>query len=128
MNRGDWLTFIVTAAALVAIGVAALLLAVPHVEAAGFRQCGVASWYSYGTRTASGARFNPDGLSAAMFGVPFGTRVRVTDMASGRSVVVTVNDTGGFRRLGRLIDLSRGAAARLGMLDRGLARVCITTP
>jgi rare lipoprotein A (peptidoglycan hydrolase) len=83
---------------------------------------GVASYYWQGQRVASGARFDPDGLTAAHPSLPFGTRLKVSDPASGKSVVVTVNDRGPFVR-GRVLDLSRGAARVLGMESRGINRV-----
>jgi rare lipoprotein A len=83
---------------------------------------GLASYYWQGTRTASGARFNPNGLTAAHRTLPFGTRVRVTNHSNGRSVTVTINDRGPFIK-GRVIDLSRGAAQVIGMTGAGVARV-----
>ncbi len=83
---------------------------------------GIASYYWQGTRTASGAAFNPSGMTAAHRSLPFGTRVLVTSMATGRSVTVTINDRGPFVK-GRIIDLSRGAASALGITGAGLARV-----
>ncbi|MDQ2082790.1 septal ring lytic transglycosylase RlpA family protein [Xanthobacteraceae bacterium Astr-EGSB] len=83
---------------------------------------GLASYYWQGKRVASGARFDPDGLSAAHPSLPFGTRLKVSDPSTGRSVVVTVNDRGPFVR-GRVLDLSRGAARALGMESRGVNRV-----
>jgi rare lipoprotein A len=84
----------------------------------------VASYYQSGHTTASGARYNPDGLTAAHRTLPFGTRVRVTHMGTGRSVHVTINDRGPFIG-GRAIDLSRGAARVIGMIGSGLARVSV---
>lgn len=86
-------------------------------------QCGTASWYHEGSRTANGERYKPDGISAAHRSLPFGTRVKVTHKKTGRSVVVRINDRGPFIR-GRIIDLSRGAKHVLGM--GGLAPVCIS--
>jgi rare lipoprotein A len=86
---------------------------------------GIASYYSSGTRTASGARFNPGGMTAAHRSLPFGTRVLVTHVATGRSVTVTINDRGPFIK-GRIIDLSRGAASALGITGSGLARVSVS--
>jgi rare lipoprotein A (peptidoglycan hydrolase) len=79
---------------------------------------GIASWYGpgfHGARTASGERFNQHGLTAAHRSLPFGTKVRVTNVRNGRSVVVRINDRGPHIR-GRVIDLSSGAARaiRLG--------------
>lgn len=81
---------------------------------------GIASFYGSGTRTASGARYNPSGLTCAHRSLPFGTRLRVTH--AGRSVVVTVNDRGPFIR-GRVLDLSTGAARAVGLTSRGVGRV-----
>lgn len=83
---------------------------------------GVASYYWQGQRVASGGRFNPHGLTAAHRTLPFGTKVRVTDPRSGRSVIVTINDRGPFVR-GRVLDLSLGAARVLGMTGRGVMMV-----
>lgn len=83
-----------------------------------------ASWYHEGTRTSNGEKFNPDGLTAAHRSLPFGTIVQVTNLANGRSVVVRINDRGPFIA-GRHIDLSRGAARQIGMLEAGVANVLI---
>jgi rare lipoprotein A len=91
-------------------------------------ETGLASWYGkahHGRRTASGERFDMHALTAAHRTLAFGTLVRVTDLASGRSVNVRVNDRGPFRD-GRIIDLSYAAAEKLGMVARGTARVEIT--
>jgi rare lipoprotein A len=86
-----------------------------------------ASWYGpgfHGRKTASGERFDMDGLTAAHKTLPFGTKVRVTNPGTGQSVVVRINDRGPFVR-GREIDVSRGAAKALGMLGSGVAQVRI---
>jgi rare lipoprotein A len=83
---------------------------------------GRASFYGHPGRTASGGRFNPHGLTAAHRTLPFGTKLRVSDPKSGRSVVVTVNDRGPFTG-GRVLDLSLGAAQVLGMTKRGVMHV-----
>ena len=91
------------------------------------RETGVASYYAKkfeGRRTASGDRYHGDQLTAAHRTLPFGTRVRVTNLANDASVVVTVNDRGPFRR-NRVIDVSRRAARTLGFIDDGTARVAI---
>jgi rare lipoprotein A len=88
-------------------------------------QNGVASYYGAsfaGRRTASGERFDPRKLTAAHRELPFGTRVRVTNLANGRSVTVRINDRGPFAG-GRLVDLSWEAARELDMLGSGVARV-----
>ena len=78
------------------------------------------SFYSSGHRTANGEHFNPNGFTAASRTLPFGTKLHVTNPATGRSVVVRVNDRGPFIR-GRNLDLARGAAAALGMIGSGVA-------
>lgn len=105
-----------------AAGAAALVMAasMSAAEAKSFQ--GTASWYKMGTRTASGERYNPDGLSAAHRTLPFGTRLKVTNLRNGKSVHVRVNDRGPFSR-GRVIDVSRGAARQLGMISSGTAKV-----
>ena len=86
---------------------------------------GVASYYGNelaGNRTASGERFNPHGLTAAHRTLPLGTKLRVTNMANGKSVIVRVNDRGPF--VGRrLIDVSLGAAQQIQMVRSGTAQV-----
>jgi rare lipoprotein A len=91
-------------------------------EGHAFAECGIASYYHEGSRTANGERYNPDGLSAAHKSLPFGTIVRVTHRKTGRSIDLRINDRGPFVA-GRIIDLSRGAKNRFGM--GGLAPVCI---
>lgn len=68
-----------------------------------------------------------DGLTAAHKTLPFGTRVRVTDVKTGRSVIVTINDRGPFNR-GRVLDLCPSAARALGMIDRGVIYVRADVP
>ncbi|MGB0085781.1 MAG: septal ring lytic transglycosylase RlpA family protein [Rhodomicrobiaceae bacterium] len=92
-------------------------------QTSSWAQCGTASWYHEGARTATGERYNPDGITAAHKTLPFGTKVRVENQRTGRSVIVRINDRGPFVR-GRIIDLSRGAKRVLGM--DGLASVCLT--
>jgi rare lipoprotein A len=88
-------------------------------------QCGKASWYKMGSRTANGEKMNANALAAAHRSLPFGTRVRVDNLRNGRSVVVRINDRGPFVR-GRVIDVTRGAAVKLGMIGAGVARVKVT--
>jgi rare lipoprotein A (peptidoglycan hydrolase) len=84
---------------------------------------GKASFYSYSSgKTASGSSFNRNLPTAAHRSLPFGTRVRVTNLANDRSVVVIINDRGPSVR-GRVLDLSLAAARSLGMTDRGVADV-----
>ena len=89
------------------------------------RGVGLASWYGpgfYGHRTAAGVLFTGGAMTAAHRSLPLGTRVRVTNLDNGRSVVVRVNDRGPFVS-GRVIDLSPAAAKQLDMLRTGVARV-----
>ena len=86
---------------------------------------GKASWYGgkfHGRRTSSGERFDMNELTAAHPTLAFGTRVRVLNVANGREVVVRINDRGPHIR-SRIIDLSKAAAAALGFLHTGEARV-----
>jgi len=86
---------------------------------------GVASWYGddfQGNPTASGERFDARAMTAAHPSLPLGARVRVTNLANGRSVVVRVTDRGPFV-CGRMIDVSSAAARTLGMVESGTARV-----
>lgn len=88
---------------------------------------GKASWYGErfrGKPTASGEPFDPDDFTAAHRTLPFGTRVRVVVLESGRSVEVRINDRGPFVH-GRIIDLSKAAAQRVGIQRLGVARVRI---
>lgn len=88
---------------------------------------GYASWYGpgfAGRRTANGEVFDPSQLTAAHKTLPFDTRLRVTNLSNGQSVIVRINDRGPFRP-GRIIDLSRAAAERLRMVGSGVARVRI---
>jgi peptidoglycan lytic transglycosylase len=83
---------------------------------------GMASFYGNesGSKTASGARFNQNAMTAAHKTLPFGTKLRVTH--GGQSVVVTINDRGPFIK-GRVLDLSTGAARAIGLTSRGVGRV-----
>ncbi|HKQ94333.1 MAG TPA: septal ring lytic transglycosylase RlpA family protein [Aestuariivirgaceae bacterium] len=85
-------------------------------------QIGIASYYKSGRVTANGEAFNPKGYTAAHRSLPFGTKVRVRNLETGRSVVVRINDRGPFIR-GRIIDLAYGAARSVG-LD-GIAKVSV---
>jgi rare lipoprotein A len=83
---------------------------------------GVASFYSEDSQTASGEKFDKNELTAAHPTLPFGTKLRVTDVNSGRSVTVRVNDRGPYVR-GRVVDVSHAAAEELGMVGKGLTNV-----
>ncbi|MEZ1318968.1 septal ring lytic transglycosylase RlpA family protein [Pseudomonas fluorescens] len=95
------------------------------VDPHGYDQTGVASYYGarhQGKRTASGERFDKNSLTAAHRQLPFGTRVKVTNLKNNQSCIVRINDRGPHTR-GRLIDLSHEAAEQLGMIRSGTARV-----
>jgi len=88
-------------------------------------QVGVASWYGgkfHGRTTASGEPYDMNAMTAAHRTLPFGTKVRVTNLDNGRSVVVRINDRGPYAKR-RIIDLSRHAAEQLGFRKAGVAKV-----
>lgn len=99
----------------------------PAARAPEWTQNGRVSWYGpgfHGRRTANGEVFDTNELTMAHRTLPFGTEVRVTNLANGRSVVLRVNDRGPYVR-GRIADLSHAAAARLGFVDHGVTRARI---
>jgi rare lipoprotein A len=107
--------------------IAATALAGGPVQAAspGQVQTGIASYYHdslHGNKTASGQIYDKRKMSAAHKRLPLGTKVKVTDTKTGRSIVVRVNDRGPFIK-GRIIDLSRRAARELGIIRRGITPV-----
>jgi rare lipoprotein A len=83
---------------------------------------GVASFYREGNSTASGEKYDPNELTAAHPSLPFGTRLRVTNTTTGKSVTVRVNDRGPYVS-GRVVDVSYSAAQALGMVNSGTAKV-----
>lgn len=96
-----------------------------NIDPRGYEDTGDASYYGsrhQGKRTASGERFDQGSLTAAHRQLPFGTRVKVTNLDNDKSVIVRINDRGPHTR-GRLIDLSRAAAEQIGMLRSGVAPV-----
>ena len=102
-------------------------------EARTYREKGIASWYGDETRrqkgghmTANGEAFHPNGLSAAHKHLPLPIHVRVTNLENRRSIIVRVNDRGPFIE-GRIIDLSAGAARKLGFYNKGTVRVLVET-
>ena len=120
-GSGDLMTSIRTAAVIAAM--IALGLTVDGTGAAAkMVTVGKASWYKMGKVTANGERYNPNGLTAAHRTLRFGTKVRVTNLRNGRKVVVRINDRGPFIR-GRIIDLSLGAARKIGLTHAGVAKV-----
>lgn len=91
----------------------------------GHEQVGLASWYGgkfHGRRTASGEVYDQNAMTAAHKTLPFGTRVKVTNLKNGRSAVLRINDRGPFVR-GRIIDVSRRAAEHLGFRTDGVTKV-----
>jgi rare lipoprotein A len=100
----------------------AAALSVTQADAAA--QTGKASYYKSGHRTANGERFDPHGYTAAHRTLPFGTKVLVTNVKTGKSVIVRINDRGPFIK-NRIIDVSYGAAKVLGMTGAGVATVKI---
>lgn len=94
----------------------------PEVSTTQGKSHGIASFYSQGAKTASGEKFDPNELTAAHPTLPFGTKLRVTNQHTGRSVTVRVNDRGPYVP-GRVVDVSYSAAQELGMVGRGVAPV-----
>lgn len=92
-----------------------------------YAQCGNASWYGHrfhGKRTASGEKFNKNALTAAHRSLKFGTKIKVTNQRTGKSVIVRINDRGPFHK-NRIVDLSEKAAIMVGIKARGTGRVCL---
>lgn len=121
--RGPWVGAL--ALAVIAVGAPAFAQAAKDAPQNRTRQIsGVAAYYDkgYTGKTAAGERYDPHKFTAAHKTLPFGTRLRVTDKHSGRSVDVVINDRGPFTR-GRVLDLSLAAAKQLDMIDRGLTQV-----
>ena len=106
------------------VATASVVRRVPAPEASGAqgKSHGIASFYSEGSKTASGEKFNPNELTAAHPTLPFGTKLRVTNTSTGRSVTVRINDRGPYVP-GRVVDVSYSAAQELGMVGRGVAPV-----
>lgn len=114
----EWTFYLLTGVALIGLALLYSLFG-PYYEV------GIASWYGPGfdgNYTANGEIYDMNGISAAHKTLPFGTIVRVVDLETGKSVVVRINDRGPFIE-GRIIDLSKGAAEKLGIIDKGIARV-----
>jgi rare lipoprotein A len=90
-------------------------------------QTGQATWYGgkhhHNGPTASGERFNENAMTAAHLRLPFGTRVRVTNLRNNRSVILRINDRGPYGNKRRIIDVSKEAARRLDMIDAGVVPV-----
>jgi rare lipoprotein A len=133
LNRKHWIVALLVTADLALLGggiayrdnLATLKDQADQVASDGL--AGIASWYGdhwQGRKTASGTRFDVKKLTAAHRTLPFNTRVRVTNLDNGKSVIVLVNDRGPYVD-GRVIDLSTAAARRLGMVKKGLVPVRI---
>lgn len=110
------------------IGAAALVTGLfLSITGPALAQCGGASWYGpgfHGRTAASGERFNENAMTAAHKTLPFGTKVRVTDQRTGKSITVKINDRGPYHG-SRIIDLSKAAATKLGFRNAGTTKVCI---
>lgn len=123
MNR-----FLIAAAIVSAAGLSAAPASAQSVAATGVAapfELGMASFFAAemaGRRTANGETCDPATLTAAHRTLPFGTRLRVTNPANGKSVIVRINDRGPFAR-GRVIDLSKAAASEIGLVQRGHGHV-----
>ena len=117
VSREDFQMVVARLAACVAATVFVAGWSMPSGIASSFS--GLAAYYSHNDLVASGGLFDPSGFTAAHRTLPFGTRIRVTDPISGRSVIVVINDRGPFGR-GRVLDLSLAAARALRMIDRGV--------
>ena len=113
-------------AKMITVGLLGAAVMLP-VDLAKADQLGHASWYSLPANiTANGEHMDPNELTAAHRSPPFGTRVLVENLSNGRSVMARINDRGPFIG-GRIIDLSKAAAASIGMINAGTAKVRVTT-
>jgi len=102
-----------------------VLLAFLFVAPANAFTVGIASFYKTGRVTANGEAFKPLGLTAAHRNLPFGTYLKVTNLRTGKFVIVRVNDRGPFIK-GRILDLSLGAAKVIGLTDSGVGKISYT--
>jgi len=124
-RRAAWLLALPAALVLAACARHSYRFPPPVAPAVGQVEEGIASWYGpgyHGKRTSSGEVFDQDDLTAAHPSFAFGTRVEVTLLSTGKSVVVRINDRFPAHK-GRLIDLSRGAARAIGLIGPGTGRV-----
>ncbi|MCV6576402.1 MAG: septal ring lytic transglycosylase RlpA family protein [Cohaesibacter sp.] len=112
-------------AATLAAGLLFLSILADVKEAKATEQCGTASWYALTSKTASGEYANPAKMTAAHKKLKFGTKVRVKNMRNGKSVILRINDRGPFIK-GRIIDVTKAAAGKLGFINAGTTRVCFT--
>lgn len=124
-GSGRALRSAIAAAALLAAGCSGGPAPEPGPVSVGWTQEGIASWYGdefQGRPTASGERYDQEGMTAAHRHLPFGAWVRVENLDNGRQVLVRITDRGPFVE-GRIVDLTRAAAREIGMLGPGTARV-----
>ncbi len=105
-------------------GVLFLMVLQEVSHAAEINQCGEASWYKLTSKTASGEKADPSEMTAAHRSIKFGQEIEVTNMRNGKKVIVRVNDRGPFIK-GRIVDVSKEAAKRLGFIKAGVTKVCI---
>ena len=110
-------------AILLSAGLLFLTVLVDVGHASGKKQCGIASWYQLTSMTASGEYANPEKMTAAHKKLRFGSKIEVTNMRNGRKVVLRVNDRGPFIK-GRVLDVTRAAARKLGFKNAGTTKVC----
>lgn len=108
----------------VSLSVLAFSLSLAAPSSFASESCGKASWYALTSQTASGEMMNPNAMTAAHPRLPFGSKVKVTNRANGRSVHLRINDRGPFVK-GRIIDVSKAAAGQLGFIRKGVTQVCI---
>ena len=121
--------FLPAVASVMLVASAARAQTPPAPNTAGWEESGEATWYGgrhHGRRTSSGTIFDQNAMTAAHSSLPLGSRIRVTMQDTGASVVVTVTDRQPHKYI-RVIDLSRGAASRIGLLSRGTAMVTLAT-
>ena len=121
MRRNTVTAFFAT----IALAAAAVTVSPVAAEA---KSCGKASWYGpgfHGRTTANGEKYNQNAMTAAHKGLRFGTKVRVTNQRNGKSVTLRINDRGPYIK-GRIIDVSKAAAGKLGMRNAGVAPVCVS--
>lgn len=103
---------------------AGALLQAPLFTGPAQAQVGRASWYALTSITASGERANPEAMTAAHRTLPLGTWVRVLNLENGRAALLRINDRGPYVD-GRIIDVTRAAARRLGFVEKGVTRVSV---
>ena len=107
------------------VAASVVALSITTFQTSASAQIGRASWYALTSITANGERCNPQAMTAAHPTLPFGTKVKVENLKNGKTVVVRINDRGPFVG-GRIIDLTKGAASKLGFVGAGVAKVRVT--